>query len=58
MEEQQIAAENGRDWKEQVDETLEVLKYAEEKGFDMGGVIFGSDYYNGGSAEGDKGAGK
>ncbi len=55
---QQIAAENGRDWKEQVDETLEVLKYAEEKGFDMGGVIFGSDYYKGGSAEGDKGAGK
>ena len=42
---QQIAAENGRDWKEQVDETLEVLKYADERGLNMGGVIFGNDYY-------------
>ena len=55
---QQIAAENGRDWKEQVDETLEVLKYAEEKGLDMGGVIFGSNYYKSSAAAGDKETGK
>ena len=39
----QIAAENGRDWKEQVDEIAEVLDYAEGKGIDLGGVIFGKD---------------
>lgn len=43
---QQIAAENGRDWKEQIDETLEVLEYANGKGLNMGGVIFGNDYWN------------
>ncbi|MBO5145020.1 MAG: phage portal protein [Lachnospiraceae bacterium] len=43
---QQIAAENGRDWKEQIDETIEVLEYAGSKGLDMGGVIFGNDYRN------------
>lgn len=55
---QQIAAENGRDWKEQVDETLEVLRYADEKGLDMGGVIFGSDYYRGSSESGSKKTGE
>ena len=38
---QQIAAENGKDWKEQIDETIAVLDYAREKGLEMGGVIFG-----------------
>lgn len=38
---QQIAAENGKDWKEQIDETVAVLEYAREKGLEMGGVIFG-----------------
>ncbi len=37
---QQIAAENGKDWKEQIDETVAVLEYARKKGFEMGGVIF------------------
>ena len=37
---QQIAVENGKDWKEQMDETVAVLKYAREKGLEMGGVIF------------------
>lgn len=37
---QQIAAENGKDWKEQIDETVAVLEYAREKGLEMGGVIF------------------
>ena len=52
---QQIAAENGRDWKEQLDETLEVLEYARERGLEIGGVMFGKDgLYNpaGKSAEG------
>ncbi len=38
---QQIAAENGKDWKEQIDETVVVLEYARKKGLEMGGVIFG-----------------
>lgn len=37
----QIAAENGRDWRDQVDDMAEVLQYGEEKGIDMGGVLFG-----------------
>lgn len=38
---QQIAAENGKDWKDQIDETVAVLEYAREKGMELGGVIFG-----------------
>ena len=38
---QQIAAENGKDWKEQIDETIAVLDYSRKKGLEMGGVIFG-----------------
>lgn len=37
----QIAAENGRDWKEQINEISEVLEYGKSKGIEMGGVIFG-----------------
>lgn len=37
----EIAAENGRDWKDQVDDIAEVLEYGKEKGIDMGGVLFG-----------------
>ena len=36
----QIAAEQGRDWKHHIDEIVEVLEYAKEKGVDLGGVIF------------------
>lgn len=36
----QIAAENGRDWREQIDDMVEVLEYGKEKGIDLGGVIF------------------
>jgi phage portal protein, lambda family len=36
----QIAAEQGKDWKEQIEEIAEVLNYAKELGIDMGGVIF------------------
>lgn len=37
---QQVAAENGKDWKEQIEETVAVLEYARKKGIEMGGVIF------------------
>ena len=38
----QIAAENGSDWRKQVDDMCEVLKYARENhGVDLGGVILG-----------------
>lgn len=36
----EIAAENGRDWKQQIDDNLEVIEYAKKKGYDLGGVIF------------------
>ena len=39
----EICAENGRDWRAAIDETAEVLKYANKKGLQMGGVIFGKD---------------
>lgn len=34
----QIAAENGQDWRTQIDDMAEVLKYAAEKGVEIGGV--------------------
>lgn len=37
----QIAAENGRDWRDQIDDLAEVIQYGREKGIDLGGVIFG-----------------
>lgn len=37
----QIAAENGREWRAQIDDMAEVLEYGKTKGVDMGGVIFG-----------------
>ena len=36
----QISAEQGRDWKEQIEEIAEVLEYAKGFGIDMGSVIF------------------
>jgi lambda family phage portal protein len=42
----QIAAENGRDWRDQVDDMAEVLDYGKEKGIDMGGVLFGTKETN------------
>ena len=35
-----LAAENGKDWKEQIDEMAEVMEYGKKKGINMGGVIF------------------
>lgn len=36
----QVAAENGRDWRAQIDDMAEVLDYAKKKGIDLGGVLF------------------
>lgn len=37
----QVAAENGKDWKDQIDEMAEILEYANGKGINLGGVIYG-----------------
>lgn len=37
----EISAENGKDWQEQMDEILDVLEYAEARGLNLGGVLFG-----------------
>ena len=37
----QIAAEAGKDGRQQIDDTAEVIEYARSKGVDMEGVIFG-----------------
>lgn len=36
-----ICAEQGKDWKEAINETAEIIKYGRECGVEMGGVIFG-----------------
>lgn len=37
-----IAAEQGKDWKEAIIEMAEVIQFGREQGIDMGGVIFGT----------------
>lgn len=37
----QIAAENGRDWQDQIDDMAEVIAYGKEKGVDMSAVLYG-----------------
>ena len=37
----QVAAENGNDWRKQLDETAEAIEYARGKGIDLGGMIYG-----------------
>lgn len=37
----QIAAENGRDWRDQINDMVEVLEYGREKGINMENIIFG-----------------
>lgn len=36
----QIAAENGKDWRRQIDDMADVIEYGKKKGLDLGGVIF------------------
>lgn len=44
----QIAAENGTDWRKQIDDNGEVIEYARSKyGIDLGGVIFGTPVTDG-----------
>lgn len=44
----QIAAENGSDWRKQVDDICEVLQYARDThGIDLGGAILGQTKANG-----------
>ena len=38
----ELASENGRDWKEQIDEMAEIQEYAEQKGVVVGGIINGN----------------
>lgn len=37
----QIAAENGRDWKQQIDDAAEVAEYCAQKNIDIGGGMYG-----------------
>ena len=46
-----MAAENGKDWREQVDEIVEILEYGDERGLDMRKVVFGETAESTGSAE-------
>lgn len=39
----EICAENGKDWRKQLEDTFEVLEYAKEKGYEIGGVILGQN---------------
>jgi phage portal protein, lambda family len=39
---QDICAEQGKDWKDAIKETAEVIKFGRENGIEMGGVIFGN----------------
>ena len=36
----EVAAESGRDWRQQIDDNIEVIEYAKKKGYDIGGVIY------------------
>lgn len=38
----QIAAENGRDWQDQIDDMADVVEYGKEKGIDMSSLLFGN----------------
>lgn len=38
---QQVAAENGKDWKEQINDMAEVIKYGKECGIDLNGIVYG-----------------
>lgn len=36
----EVAAEAGRDWKQQIDDNIEVMEYAKSRGYDIGQIIF------------------
>ena len=37
---QEIAAENGHDWRQQIDDMAEAIKYGTKKGIDLGGILY------------------
>ena len=39
---QQVAAENGSDWKEQIKDLAEAVSYANEVGIDLAAILYGS----------------
>lgn len=45
----QICAENGRDWKETIDDMKQVIEYGVENNMDMGGIVFNGKYEKNGS---------
>lgn len=53
----QIAAEQGNDWRKQIEDMAEVLQYAKECGIDLGGVIFGQKKENLYESESDPSSG-
>lgn len=40
---QQICSENGRDWKQVIDEMAEAQNYAAEKGIELGKIVYGQE---------------
>ena len=55
---QQAAAENGKDWREQIDDMAAVLEYGRQRGVELGGLIYGKtkeELYTG-AAQGDTNA--
>lgn len=55
---QDVAAEQGKDWKDAINEMAEVLKYGRKAGIEMGGVIYGqgtaAEQQNAGQEPGDQ----
>lgn len=51
----QVAAENGRDWKAQIDDMVEVNEYAKSKGLDLEGVLLNVKKTEGGDVNGSEG---
>ena len=45
----QIAAENGKDWREQIEDIAEVIAYGNDLGVDLGKILYGID--SGGKSE-------
>lgn len=39
---QDICAENGKDWKEQIDDMAQAIEYADNKGINLGEIIYGT----------------
>lgn len=54
----QIAAENGRDWRDQIDDMVEVLEYGREKGINLENIIFGIKEAGNEESDNDEGGGK